>query len=90
MTGMTRHWFLTATGAVVAAGAASACDTTATGGSRATPQVSSLPEPVAFLRTSWSTDPFALGSYSYLAPQPARCVRTRDTRRPRRAPALRR
>lgn len=24
--------------------------------------------PTSFLRTSWSTDPFALGSYSYLAP----------------------
>lgn len=24
--------------------------------------------PIAFLRTSWSTDPFAMGSYSYLAP----------------------
>ncbi|MFD3925549.1 FAD-dependent oxidoreductase [Streptomyces sp. NPDC058614] len=70
MSGMTRRWFLTATGAVVAAGAASACDTTATGGSRTTPHVSSLPEPVAFLRTSWSTDPFALGSYSCLAPSP--------------------
>lgn len=70
MTGRTRRWFLTATGAVVAAGATSACDTTATGGSRTPPTASSLPEPVAFLRTSWSTDPFALGSYSYLAPGP--------------------
>ncbi|MEV0261108.1 FAD-dependent oxidoreductase [Streptomyces sp. NPDC050617] len=32
--------------------------------------MSDVPEPVAFLRTSWSTDPFALGSYSYLAPSP--------------------
>ncbi|OEU87617.1 hypothetical protein DB35_27945 [Streptomyces abyssalis] len=29
-----------------------------------------LPEPVSFLRTSWSADPFALGSYSFLAPSP--------------------
>jgi polyamine oxidase len=29
-----------------------------------------VPEPVSFRRTSWSTDPFALGSYSYLAPSP--------------------
>lgn len=29
-----------------------------------------LPEPTRFLRTSWSTDPFALGSYSYLPPNP--------------------
>ncbi|MEV0280747.1 FAD-dependent oxidoreductase [Streptomyces sp. NPDC050610] len=34
------------------------------------PHVNDVPEPVAFLRTSWSTDPFALGSYSYLAPSP--------------------
>ena len=27
-----------------------------------------VPEPVAYLRTSWSTDPFARCSYSYLAP----------------------
>ncbi|MEV6132815.1 FAD-dependent oxidoreductase [Streptomyces violaceusniger] len=70
MTGMTRRWFLTATGAVVVAGATSACSTDAAGGSRTMPRVSSLPEPVASLRTSWSTDPFALGSYSYLAPSP--------------------
>lgn len=30
----------------------------------------SVPEPLSFLRTSWSTDPFALCSYSYLAPGP--------------------
>ena len=70
MTGLTRRWFLTATGAVVAAGATSACDATGAGGSGTTPHANSLPEPVAFLRTSWSTDPFALGSYSYLAPSP--------------------
>lgn len=27
-----------------------------------------VPEPVSFLRTSWSRDPFARGSYSFLAP----------------------
>lgn len=27
-----------------------------------------MPDPVRFLRRSWSTDPFALCSYSYLAP----------------------
>ena len=27
-----------------------------------------VPEPVSFLRTSWSADPFARGSYSFLAP----------------------
>ncbi|WP_181768108.1 flavin monoamine oxidase family protein [Streptomyces albidus (ex Kaewkla and Franco 2022)] len=27
-----------------------------------------VPEPVSFLRTSWSTDPYARGSYSFLAP----------------------
>ena len=41
---------------------------TAAGSSRTMPQPSALPEPVAFLRTSWSNDPFALGSYSFLAP----------------------
>lgn len=29
-----------------------------------------IPDPVSFLRTSWSTDPFALCSYSFLAPSP--------------------
>ncbi len=38
-----------------------------TGSTRAI--LSAVPEaPVAFARTSWSTDPFALGSYSFLAP----------------------
>ncbi|MEV6170323.1 FAD-dependent oxidoreductase [Streptomyces sp. NPDC051954] len=68
MTAMTRRWFLTATGAAVAAGATSSCGTTGTDGSGS--HDSSVPEPVASLRTSWSTDPFALGSYSYLAPSP--------------------
>jgi monoamine oxidase len=68
MTGVTRRWFLTATGAVAAAGATSACSSTTNAGG--SPTAGSLPEPVAFLRTSWSTDPFALGSYSYLAPSP--------------------
>ncbi|WP_017589221.1 flavin monoamine oxidase family protein [Nocardiopsis ganjiahuensis] len=29
-----------------------------------------IPEPTRYLRTSWSEDPFALGSYSYLPPNP--------------------
>jgi monoamine oxidase len=29
-----------------------------------------IPQPSRFLRTSWSRDPFALGSYSYLPPNP--------------------
>ncbi|MFF0546889.1 FAD-dependent oxidoreductase [Nocardia thailandica] len=33
-----------------------------------TPCAGAIPEPVRFLRTSWSTDPYALCSYSYLAP----------------------
>ncbi|MFD3312081.1 FAD-dependent oxidoreductase [Streptomyces sp. NPDC058694] len=70
MTAMTRRWFLTVTGAAVSAGATSACGPTPTRGGGAQPHASSPPEPVAFLRTSWSTDPFALGSYSYLAPSP--------------------
>ncbi|MEV6315009.1 FAD-dependent oxidoreductase [Streptomyces sp. NPDC051776] len=37
-----------------------------------------IPEPVSFLRTSWSTDPFARCSYSFLAPGPlGRSVRTK-------------
>ncbi|WP_328604329.1 FAD-dependent oxidoreductase [Amycolatopsis sp. NBC_00345] len=32
------------------------------------PRGGAIPDPVRFLRTSWSTDPFALCSYSYLAP----------------------
>ena len=33
------------------------------------PILGTVPDaPTAFARTSWSTDPFALGSYSYLAP----------------------
>lgn len=29
-----------------------------------------IPAPIRYLRTSWSTDPFALGSYSFLPPNP--------------------
>lgn len=29
-----------------------------------------IPAPTRYLRTSWSTDPFALGSYSFLPPNP--------------------
>ncbi|MCX5563474.1 FAD-dependent oxidoreductase [Streptomyces sp. NBC_00038] len=37
-----------------------------------------VPDPVSFLRTSWSTDPLALCSYSFLAPSPLGVdVRTR-------------
>jgi len=36
----------------------------------APPTGGGIPEPVRYLRTSWSTDPFALCSYSYLAPSP--------------------
>ncbi len=37
-------------------------DAQSDGGSGAAP----IPEPAGFVRTSWSTDPWALGSYSYL------------------------
>src|SRR5690625_268116 len=29
-----------------------------------------IPAPTRYLRTSWATDPFALGSYSFLPPNP--------------------
>ncbi len=61
---MTRRTFLagsTASLAIALAGCAPA------GSPR--PILGTVPDaPIAFARTSWSTDPFALGSYSYLAP----------------------
>ncbi|MFG2603534.1 FAD-dependent oxidoreductase [Streptomyces sp. NPDC048514] len=50
--------------AVAVTGAAAACKPGTTP-RRGNPAV---PEPVAYLRTSWSADPFARCSYSYLAP----------------------
>lgn len=44
-----------------------ALGTTMRPGPRAAPAVpAALPQPVGFVRTNWSQDPFALGSYSYL------------------------
>ncbi|MBC2904427.1 FAD-dependent oxidoreductase [Streptomyces sp. PSKA01] len=71
---MSRRGFLTVTGATGAVVAVAGCGAsqgqsrpartrTRVGGRR-------IPDPVSFLRTSWSTDPFALCSYSYLAPSP--------------------
>jgi monoamine oxidase len=60
-----------ALGSLVTAGCSSSPSSPAGGDGRA-PQGGNpkgpVPDPVNFLRTSWSTDPFALCSYSYLAP----------------------
>ncbi|MFI9557423.1 flavin monoamine oxidase family protein [Nonomuraea endophytica] len=39
-------------------------------GTGTAPRGGAVPDPVRYLRTSWSTDPYALCSYSYLAPSP--------------------
>ena len=64
---VSRRGLLTVTGAVSSA-AAAAWAAAGCGPSRSTRR--GIPEPVSFLRTSWSTDPFALCAYSFLAPGP--------------------
>ncbi|MBQ0984800.1 FAD-dependent oxidoreductase [Streptomyces sp. F63] len=63
-----RRFLAAAGGAVLATGPAAACTGPGSGDGRTAR--GGVPDPVAFLRTSWSTDPFALCSYSYLAPGP--------------------
>ncbi|MGW2210012.1 FAD-dependent oxidoreductase [Streptomyces sp. NPDC001781] len=55
---------------MVTAGALSACTGSRPTGPRGAKAGRTVGDPVAHLRTSWSTDPFARCSYSYLAPGP--------------------
>jgi len=62
---LSRRGFLAAAaGSVVALAGCGTTEPSGRGGGRR------VPDPVSFLRTSWSTDPFALCSYSFLAPSP--------------------
>jgi monoamine oxidase len=71
---MSRRSFLAVSGAAGAVVAGAGCDASQKESpparTHARARGSRIPDPVSFLRTSWSTDPFALCSYSYLAPSP--------------------
>lgn len=57
-----------ATSAVAASGGTQADTSAATGSDTTGPAAGSVPRPLDMVRTSWSTDPWALGSYSFLPP----------------------
>ncbi|MEU9879678.1 flavin monoamine oxidase family protein [Streptomyces phaeochromogenes] len=76
--GLSRRGLLAAAVGSVAVGSVAALTGCATTEPRSRAGGRDIPDPVSFLRTSWSTDPFALCSYSFLAPSPLGVdVRTR-------------